>query len=315
MRSEGTYGYLALIQLQASAATDKRLSGSQRQALALLCRYVDPDGTCCVSMGRMAGLLGVTRQALQNSMRAVERCGYVSSERRYRATGAEGAKIYRLNLELEGAMACPVLWSDPASDDVMSPLNANQNRGVQPSGVAGACNRQELQGGQSLKIAHTKPFEETNTEETNACSARALRATASVRAHGKVQQRPASQLSDRQQSLLLPIDRGTGNSSSVDHLTVRIGAFNHERRCEVAGRMMREWFRLDGDALIYLLSDGFDCIQERAITAELGRRGAGVRYIAGAIEKATSGRITASDIMAGRHKRKALEDGARGHVK
>ena len=65
----GTYGYLALLQLLASAVVDRRLTNSQRNVLVLLAKYAGTDGTCCVSLMRLADQLFVTRQTVQKSAR------------------------------------------------------------------------------------------------------------------------------------------------------------------------------------------------------------------------------------------------------
>jgi len=149
----GLYGVYAVNKLLGSAQLDRRLTPSDRGALAIVSGYSDNEGTFMVSLSStLSERCGKSRQALQKSMRKLEKCGYLSSERRFHPTGAERSKAYMFNLSLEGTDACPIVWNDAASDDTMSRLDDHQAKGVQPPEVAGGatardcggCNRQRL---------------------------------------------------------------------------------------------------------------------------------------------------------------------------
>ena len=133
----GLYGYLAINKLLGSACFDRRLTPADREFLTVLSGYAGPDGTCCVKISStLARRLGVSRQAVQKRARKPEECGYLMSERRFGPNGAEGAKSYRFNLDLQGADACPVVWDNALRGDTVSPLAATMVGGVQPSEVA-----------------------------------------------------------------------------------------------------------------------------------------------------------------------------------
>lgn len=278
---EGTHGYLALVQLLASAAADQRLTGAQRAALCVLARYAAPDGTCCVSLSTVAAVLGVKRQAAQQALGATQRFGYLASERRHRNNGAEGAKVFTFNLGLAGALACPV-----------------RTEGVQAPELAGGCKPQSLQGVQALGLAHKKPSEETMIEETSAGSSRS---TLGERRRSGVIEGHAGKGGPQQQPLLLPI-KGGRTRRSGQPLQGRIEEFNLQSQREASGRLWGEWAQLDPDlALIDRIGAGRDQVAAKALELEVATRGRGCRYIAGAVERASGGAIRAEAILAGRH--------------
>lgn len=261
---EGTHGYLALVQLLASAAADQRLTGAQRAALCVLARYAAPDGTCCVSLSTVAAVLGVKRQAVQQALGATQRFGYLASERRHRNNGAEGAKVFTFNLGLAGALACPV----------------------------------RTEGVQAPELAHKKPSEETMIEETSAGSSRS---TLGERRRSGVIEGHAGKGGPQQQPLLLPI-KGGRTRRSGQPLQGRIEEFNLQSQREASGRLWGEWAQLDPDlALIDRIGAGRDQVAAKALELEVATRGRGCRYIAGAVERASGGAIRAEAILAGRH--------------
>lgn len=276
-RQTETHGYLALVQLLASAAMDRRLSGAQRNALAALARFAGAEGTCCVSLARLAALLDVTRQAVQKALRVVAHCGYLDSKRRWRATGAEGAKVWMFNLGLKGAAACPVVWPE----------------GVQQPEFAGRCNNKKWQGMQPLEVAHKKPLQETNSEDTNACPPGRLLGNGSrnCKTAGMQGRRQAEQT-----HLYTPIK----GQPSVE---VRILDHNRVQRAQASGRLWAQWCDLDpGLELLDRIGRGIEDVLERALSQEIRKRGRGCAYVAGAVERATRGEITARTILSGAYR-------------
>lgn len=297
----GTYGFLALMQLNASAQTDGRLTGSDRRLLGVMIAYAGIDGSCCVSLRRIAERLGVTRQMVQKCARAIEAAGYFTSRQRHRANGAEGSKVFKFNLELAGAKASPL--------PRVAVVNVGDDsaEGGQLPEVARPGNPQRLPPRQPPEVAHKKPVEETTIEETNASS---LREPPPQRAGNRDRQRPSGNGvrqqggTWRQPSLLMPIAGGGGESPLSASVQDRVNAHNLDRQRDVAGRMSREWSELDpGLQLLDCIGDGKQRLWERARDFEVQRHGSGLWYIAHAIERASGGRYTADAIMAGAHAR------------
>ena len=71
---------------------------------------------------------------------------------------------------------------------------------------------------------------------------------------------------------------------------------------------MHQWVGLDKANLIDSLGETAEQVKviERATDAEIKNRGAGCRYIAGAVEKATRGRVTMKAIMGGQYGRRVV---------
>jgi hypothetical protein len=80
----------------ARAVEDWRLGDAAYRVLACLGTYADRDGWCWPSMPTLAERLGVTRQAVQRSIRQLAELGYIEVERRYRPDGTQDRNRYRL---------------------------------------------------------------------------------------------------------------------------------------------------------------------------------------------------------------------------
>lgn len=286
-KSGGTFGYLALVQLLASAATDDRVTGAQLRALNALARYAGPDGTCCVALFRLAAGLGVKRQPVQRAVKALTSYGYLTSKERWRKTGARGANVYTFNLALEGAVACPVVWS----------------QGLHLPESAGRRTHQEVQGVHPLGSAHNKPIQQTCIEETSASPSsadhreqRSLGTGADLQAI-RCQQRPN-----------LPIVGSGRQSPQSAPLMRRIADHNRDAECIASGRLWSAWTKLDPELLLYdRLGAGAAKVAEKAQDIEASKPGQGVRYLAGAIERATGGAVTARAILRGEWSRRAAD--------
>ncbi|WP_420347303.1 helix-turn-helix domain-containing protein [Pelagibius sp.] len=272
----GTFGYLALIQLLASAATDDRVTGAQLRALNALARFAGPDGTCCVALSRLAASLGTKRQPIQRAVKALTSYGYLTSKVRWRKTGARGANLYTFYLALEGALACPVVWS----------------QGLHLPNDSGDLTSQRVRGAHPLGGAHKKPSEDTSLKETSAFSQRAERC--GIRLKASTQRRPT------------PVTNGGGSQNSVGAaLRRRIADHNRETDRAASGRLWSEWSRLDPDLSLYdRLGAGAVKVVEKAQDIEAKKPGQGVRYLAGAVEQATGGSVTAADVLSGKWRRK-----------
>ena len=80
----------------ARAVEDHRLGDAAYRLLACLGTYADKDGWCWPSMPTLAERLGITRQAVQRSVRQLADIGYVEVEHRHRADGTQDRNRYRL---------------------------------------------------------------------------------------------------------------------------------------------------------------------------------------------------------------------------
>ncbi len=213
-----TWGFLAFIKLQAAAAFDDRLKNWHRRYFILLGHHIDPkDGTCCVSLSHLAEKVGKTRQTLQNAVTHLIRCGYVKRELRFRKSGAHGANVYTFPLDLDGA--CPVVWPQE----------------VQTIESAEECRPQGLQGVQARESAHKKPSTETNLEETNSESSRAIHGNCLEDA--KIQSYLQDEKSSREKSLVRPYSRKGRQVNSDAGLCRRIDLFNRGQERAASGRL------------------------------------------------------------------------------
>lgn len=286
----GTFGYLALLQLLASAGGDDRLNGFQRRAFMALGRFpTASDGTCCVSLSNLAGRLGCKRQVVQRAVKALAAYGYITITPRYRRSGAQGANVYAFNLDLAGADACPVVWPS--------------QRVHLPEG-AGGCTSQRVQGVHLPEGAHKKPVEETSSEETNASPSGGSRGQRRSRGKGAscLQGGPGR----RQPSLLLPIDGSAAQAPTGAATQQRVAQHNRKTERVASGRLWGAWCDLDPDLSLYgRLGPGADKVCEKAQEIEGKRPGAGVKYLAGAIEKASGDGVTARAILERCYSRRA----------
>jgi len=80
----------------ARAVEDHRLGDAAYRLLACLGTYADKDGWCWPSMPTLADRLGITRQAVQRSIRQLAETGYIEVEPRRRPDGSQDRNRYRL---------------------------------------------------------------------------------------------------------------------------------------------------------------------------------------------------------------------------
>jgi hypothetical protein len=80
----------------ARAVEDRRLGDAAYRLLACLGTYSDRDGWCWPSMATLAQRLSITRQAVQQRIDQLTRCGYLEIHRQHRADGGTGTNRYRL---------------------------------------------------------------------------------------------------------------------------------------------------------------------------------------------------------------------------
>jgi hypothetical protein len=80
----------------ARAVEDHRLGDAAYRLLACLGTYADKDGWCWPSMPTLADRLGITRQAVQRSIRQLAEIGYIEVEPRRRPDGSQDRNRYRL---------------------------------------------------------------------------------------------------------------------------------------------------------------------------------------------------------------------------
>jgi DNA-binding MarR family transcriptional regulator len=80
----------------ARAVEDRRLGDAAYRVLACLGTYAGKDGWCWPSTSTLAERLGVSRQAVQRSLRRLAAFGYIEVEHRRRADGSQDRNRYRL---------------------------------------------------------------------------------------------------------------------------------------------------------------------------------------------------------------------------
>jgi hypothetical protein len=80
----------------ALAVEDHRLGDAAYRVLACLGTYADRHGWCWPSTTTLARRLGITRQAVQRSLRQLADLGYIEVEHRHRPDGAQDRNRYRL---------------------------------------------------------------------------------------------------------------------------------------------------------------------------------------------------------------------------
>lgn len=286
----GTYGYLALNQLLASAAADRRLTGSQLRALAALARYAGPDGVCCVRLSLIAEVLGIRRQSVHRPLKAVEALGYFTSQERRRKNGLNGAKVYEFNLDLAGAVACPVRWPSQRQ------LLAADTR----------ISSQRLTQRQPPKADDKKPVKKSNEETSSPRDG-------TTPGHYRSRSNPQNCLQDEPNSRQQPASLQTSKKSGLVHaganLRQRVHNFNQQQTRVASGRLWTAWARIDPDFALYdSLGDCAEEVAARAQDIETKRPGYGVRYIAGAVAKASRDQLTEAEILVRHTSRKGSHD-------
>jgi hypothetical protein len=80
----------------ARAVEDQRLGDAAYRLLACLGTYADRDGWCWPSMATLADRLGISRQAVQRSIRQLSELVYIQVEPRRRPDGSQDRNRYRL---------------------------------------------------------------------------------------------------------------------------------------------------------------------------------------------------------------------------
>jgi hypothetical protein len=128
----------------ALAVEDQRLGDAAYRVLACLGTYADKHGWCWPSTITRAQRLGITRQAVQRSLRQLADLGYIQVEHRHRVDGAHDRNRYRLLFDRalfevrNKAAADDPTEVEGMQRDVASPMQpdvAGMQRGRQ-----GACN-------------------------------------------------------------------------------------------------------------------------------------------------------------------------------
>ena len=85
---------------------------------------------------------------------------------------------------------------------------------------------------------------------------------------------------------------------------MRIDAHNRGSRCDAGERLYQGWAPLDPRLELYdSIGAGKGKVWERAIDLEAKTPSRGVRYVAGAVERAARGRVTAAVILSGAYAR------------
>jgi hypothetical protein len=80
----------------ARAVEDHRLGDAAYRVLACLGTYADKDGWCWPSTIALAKRLGITRQAVQRSLKQISELGYMEVTPHHRADGGHDRNRYRL---------------------------------------------------------------------------------------------------------------------------------------------------------------------------------------------------------------------------
>lgn len=96
-----TYGFVSVIKLLQMAAYDDRLGHAARRVLMLISGHSDKYGECFPSLTQIAKRLCMSRSAVRNQVRNLEKYGYINSiSRSNPETGATQSNLYELNLAL-----------------------------------------------------------------------------------------------------------------------------------------------------------------------------------------------------------------------
>ena len=97
------------------------LSGTELRFLAALAVHADENRTCFPSQGRLAAMLGVSRQRVSKVLKDLEQKGFVDSQRSKRCwDGAEDRKIYQILFDQPPTPATPEV-APPATSEVAPP--------------------------------------------------------------------------------------------------------------------------------------------------------------------------------------------------
>lgn len=118
--------------MPASAVTDARLSTRDLSVLAAIGVHTDRNGWCYPSLGRLGEMLGISRQAVQKSMRSLTAAGYVQTVARARDDGGQASNRMRVLFDTEhpeGALRV----APPATSEVAPPATP----GVAPPATPG----------------------------------------------------------------------------------------------------------------------------------------------------------------------------------
>jgi len=81
------------------ALSDDRLSPRDITVLCVFGTYADKSGRCYPSLSNIAAQLGVSRQAIQKSLRTLCACGYVSKSARKTKTGGQTSNFYHIKMD------------------------------------------------------------------------------------------------------------------------------------------------------------------------------------------------------------------------
>ncbi|MCB9982278.1 MAG: helix-turn-helix domain-containing protein [Rhodospirillales bacterium] len=99
--SKQIYGFVAVLKLLQIAAYDDNLPNAAIRIFNIIAGHADEDGTCYPSISRISERMGITRQAVINQLRTLEKNGYMQSTgRSHPETGGTLSNIYLLNLDM-----------------------------------------------------------------------------------------------------------------------------------------------------------------------------------------------------------------------
>lgn len=234
--------------------------------------------------------MGIKRERVQKDLAKAESYGYLTSSRRKMPGGAEGAKVFTFNLEIVAqGKACPLQGS-------MNELVAPENGGM-------AYLQNWGQGVPPNVGAHNKTIEDTKEETLKALSI----AQSNNEQDGDTDpSMHAKGMANGHDGFHRPTVSAKGQKPRPKQLTDRVSLYTLDLRRSVSGRLSSEWCQLDpGMQLFERLGRDGEKVFEKAIDAEVKARGRGVRYLAGAVERATAKTVTKAAILGGRYARRA----------
>ncbi len=130
---------------QATALSDTRLTPRDITVLAALGTYADKKGLCSPAVSSIAATLGVSRQAVQRSLRTLCDCRYIAKKRRISKNGGDTSNIYKISLDYSPQME---FLRDKKEAEPLQPPVAG---GVQPPVAGGATS--EVAGGATSEVA------------------------------------------------------------------------------------------------------------------------------------------------------------------
>lgn len=149
------YGYVKNNRLYKVAYKDKNLTHAGKALLSYIVAHCDQNGSCFLSLSKVAKEQSVTRQAIQNRLRALISQGYILRKEEFSKNGNQKSNTYQLNFE-KVDKDLPLLTETSCTTATIldgTPANSENCTLAMPLGCT--------------KIPYKKPLEECSNYELN----------------------------------------------------------------------------------------------------------------------------------------------------